>query len=65
MVDPGLVRVTSERLSVDAYLGVHDAEQRQPRTISTDAGLEYPANLKSMYANFNHRSDPVIVLHAI
>jgi dihydroneopterin aldolase len=41
MPDPSLVRVTIEELSVQAYLGVHDREQRKPTEIKIDVEFEY------------------------
>jgi 7,8-dihydroneopterin aldolase/epimerase/oxygenase len=41
MLDPGLVRVTIEELSVQAYLGVHDCEQQKPTEVKIDLEFEY------------------------
>ena len=41
MLDSSMVRVSIEELSVDAYLGVHDSEQRKPRRICIDLEYEY------------------------
>jgi FolB domain-containing protein len=43
MANPGLVRISINGLSVDAYLGVHDSEQRKPRKVSVDIEFEYQA----------------------
>ena len=66
MLDPSLVRVSIEELSLDAYLGVHDSEQQKPRRISVELEFEYrrPAT-DALAAAIDYRAVRDTVLAAI
>jgi dihydroneopterin aldolase len=41
MLGTGLVRISIEKLSVQAFVGVYELEQQSPRTICIDLEFEY------------------------
>ena len=66
MLDPTLVRVSIEELSAEAYLGVHDSEQQEPRRICVDLEFEYKRpKTDSLAAAIDYRTVRDKVLSAI
>ena len=66
MPGPEMVRVSIEGLSVDAYLGVHDSEQRKPRRICIDLEFEYKRPIDdSLPAAMDYRTVRDRVLSAL
>jgi len=48
MLNPGVVRVRIEELAVEAYLGVHDFEQKKRRKVTLDVDFEYQRPAEDM-----------------